>query len=591
MITVNAQPGTRIIELGFRGAPNPAAEVHVDAQPGPQVNFTCDFDKPLPITSDEWDGVLLNALPNVGWQSVRQLIAEALRIAKPGGKVIAIVPNVEAKARGTFEDANRALFGEPKGTWFGAAMLTELFQTAGFIDVIVETAEGELCVQATRPVRPVQPQANGAFGNLLPASLPVAERILPAAPAKREEVISVSDWLRTSAERAAIFDMRYFDGGNLGGGYAGGTYLDFPAHEVTFRHIMARKPESVLELGCGRGYVVKRLQDAGVRAVGADVSKHCYMTRVASDMKLLDVCGGDWGSEFANPNPCFDLCLSIAFLEHVPEPLLPNVLAEMKRTCKRGLHGIGFWEGDPKTCTDKTKFCLRPKSWWIGLFRRHGLEDHELLEKDALENDPNGFPKDVLEGDGKLKVNVGSHMVASHYGWLNTDIEDLANWMGAYGYRFQRMDVRQGLPFHTGTVDRIRHSHFLEHLTFAEGLSFLRECRRVIRTDGVMRIAVPDAELLISLFKGEGLSDFDEVNNGCASVASQAMKLHSLLWEGHKAIYDGLTLEYMLREAGFVPHKAEFNRTGCEKIKSVLKECPDTLPCLSLYMDAIPLVS
>jgi SAM-dependent methyltransferase len=51
-------------------------------------------------------------------------------------------------------------------------------------------------------------------------------------------------------------------------------------------------------------------------------------------------------------------------------------------------------------------------------------------------------------------------------------------------------------------------SHFLEHLTYSEGLAFLKEVRRVLRHDGIVRIAVPDAALLI----GDRALKFQEEN-------------------------------------------------------------------------------
>ncbi|HEY3051946.1 MAG TPA: hypothetical protein VGK04_01005, partial [Thermoanaerobaculia bacterium] len=60
-------------------------------------------------------------------------------------------------------------------------------------------------------------------------------------------------------------------------------------------------------------------------------------------------------------------------------------------------------------------------------------------------------------------------------GWINVDVKPLPGVD-------QVLDVREGLPFHG--VAYIFAEHFLEHFTF-EALHLLRECRRVLSTDGV----------------------------------------------------------------------------------------------------------
>jgi SAM-dependent methyltransferase len=55
-----------------------------------------------------------------------------------------------------------------------------------------------------------------------------------------------------------------------------------------------------------------------------------------------------------------------------------------------------------------------------------------------------------------------------------------------------RHDVRKPLPFEDDSVDEIYTSHLLEHLTYADGLRFLEELRRVIKPDGIIRIVSPE---------------------------------------------------------------------------------------------------
>jgi predicted SAM-dependent methyltransferase len=59
-----------------------------------------------------------------------------------------------------------------------------------------------------------------------------------------------------------------------------------------------------------------------------------------------------------------------------------------------------------------------------------------------------------------------------------------------------RWDLRKGIPFDATSFDGVYHSHFLEHIDpqYAPGL--LKDCYRVLKPGGVLRVVVPDLELL-----------------------------------------------------------------------------------------------
>ncbi len=425
----------------------------------------------------------------------------------------------------------------------------------------------------------------------------------------RKEIQAVANYNHISGGKVApfftreeLFDKVYFNGGQKFGGYksdAFGAFRDFPCHEITFRHILLRKPESVLELGCARGYILKRIHDAGIHAVGYEISKHCYMTRVTDHVRLWDLCNTPWdwkGNQF-------DLCFSAATLEHIPEEFLPAVIGEMKRTCKRGLHGIDFGEHDDGF--DKTHCTLKPKTWWQNQFNIHAPGwPVEIVDKEELERTPpdaGGNPfwdmSKYLNGDGKSKWNLGSFSTMMPHGWMNTDIHDLSAFAQGNGYRFQKVDLKQAIPVLTGTVDLLFLHCVIEHFTYAEALSVLRECRRAIHPNGAMRIVTPDAMVLIEKYSnhnlgldyGDDLSQFDEINDGSANAPTPLKKLWELLMIGHSSIYDMQTLAVLLDEAGWIAKPASFHHTDVEQVKQILRECTE-MPYggMSLFCDAIP---
>lgn len=59
------------------------------------------------------------------------------------------------------------------------------------------------------------------------------------------------------------------------------------------------------------------------------------------------------------------------------------------------------------------------------------------------------------------------------------------------------MDLTEPLPFSDNYADKVFHEHFIEHLVKPEGEKFLKECYRVLKKGGVMRIGWPDIQKLM----------------------------------------------------------------------------------------------
>jgi predicted SAM-dependent methyltransferase len=80
-----------------------------------------------------------------------------------------------------------------------------------------------------------------------------------------------------------------------------------------------------------------------------------------------------------------------------------------------------------------------------------------------------------------------------HPAWTNVDLAPADP-------SIRRCDVIQPLPFADATFDAVYHSHLLEHLPRAGALPFLRECRRVLKPGGIMRLAIPNLEAIARLY-------------------------------------------------------------------------------------------
>jgi len=58
-------------------------------------------------------------------------------------------------------------------------------------------------------------------------------------------------------------------------------------------------------------------------------------------------------------------------------------------------------------------------------------------------------------------------------------------------------DIRKGLPYQDDSLLYVYSSHCFEHLYLDQAMKFLRECFRVLKPGGVLRLAIPDLEILI----------------------------------------------------------------------------------------------
>lgn len=89
-----------------------------------------------------------------------------------------------------------------------------------------------------------------------------------------------------------------------------------------------------------------------------------------------------------------------------------------------------------------------------------------------------------------VNLGCGSHY---HPDWINIDIV-------ATGPRVIAHDLSSGIPLSDKSCNVVYHSHVLEHLRRENGLQFLQECYRVLKPGGIIRVAVPDLEMICRLY-------------------------------------------------------------------------------------------
>lgn len=107
---------------------------------------------------------------------------------------------------------------------------------------------------------------------------------------------------------------------------------------------------------------------------------------------------------------------------------------------------------------------------------------------------------------------------------------------------YDNRDIKAGqpcypLPFPDGTVEEVRASHVLEHLTFRQASEALRDWFRVLQPGGVIRVAVPDVRKCLAADDGKHLF----------YLMGGQQDEHDI----HRSAYDVERLEALLEHTGF----------------------------------------
>lgn len=169
----------------------------------------------------------------------------------------------------------------------------------------------------------------------------------------------------------------------------------------------------------------------------------------------------------------------------------------------------------------------------------------------------------------KLNLGCGFH---TPIGWLNVDYA-IGAWLAKPGVfatinkKFKIInlnwsndiflcDLTKKLPWDDDSVDIIYSSHSLEHLSKIEGRYLLRECHRLLKPNGIIRIVVPDLKVIINRYtQGKIAADevLDQLYVTYNSPTDGVLKriIAPFIQFPHKCMYDTPTLLRIMSEIGF----------------------------------------
>jgi ubiquinone/menaquinone biosynthesis C-methylase UbiE len=341
--------------------------------------------------------------------------------------------------------------------------------------------------------------------------------------------------------------------------------------------------ETILEMGCAENPVWK---GTAFKVTTCDQSKR-------EDENCLPdiVCDA---AAVPKPDKSFDVVSCCELLEHVDDPLA--VLKEAVRLAKYQVvitvPNEHCWPEALKPFTNPGHKRFYTKPDLEALLKELGLPYRvEDIQRDYWWH----FGAVVTIQARKTKalnLNLGSFVdVVAGEDWVNLDILPLRKTIPA-AVNFLQADLSQGLPMYAeGSVDLIRASHLIEHLTLEAAHLLLNECRRVLKPGGLIRIAVPDLEIMIKKYRGypPGMDHFNiDQPMEFILAPTDGEKFSRLMFSGdyaHRAIYDYPMMENFLRQAGF--QRVVRSTQGFSHSEAMQLETKDQHPEISLYVEAI----
>lgn len=150
----------------------------------------------------------------------------------------------------------------------------------------------------------------------------------------------------------------------------------------------------------------------------------------------------------------------------------------------------------------------------------------------------------------KLHLGCGTNIAK---GWTNVD--NNPDYKIKQPGLYRKWDLRKPLPYKQDSVEKIFHEHFIEHLTKPQAEAFLRDCYKVLKPGGVMRIGWPDTTKLIRAYTLRDKKYFDyiskNINYGMVLGTWDELLVDFFYSWDHKYGYTRSHLKKLLHYIGF----------------------------------------
>ncbi len=178
-----------------------------------------------------------------------------------------------------------------------------------------------------------------------------------------------------------------------------------------------------------------------------------------------------------------------------------------------------------------------------------------------------------------VKINLGS----GHWkleGWVNVDIDGDSR-------PDVLADLSAPLPFRDGCAQFMHTEDFIDQLTLEGAMAFLRECHRVLKPDGVVRVLTPDVQMLCGMYVNEpdALKNLWRDHVGVPLQFGTAAEIVNvgMRFAGHTFLYDAETFAMLASECGFEARQVGYQESEYPDLRGLDLRSPET--AISLYFD------
>lgn len=109
--------------------------------------------------------------------------------------------------------------------------------------------------------------------------------------------------------------------------------------QEVLQYLSPQKEDKILEIGCGRGFTVKKIQEICPQTYGVDINPNSIEKGVAKNLQVMDA------QQLAFDNENFDKVYSFHTIEHVPNP--QKMLSEIERIVRPGGKVLLVYPAEP----------------------------------------------------------------------------------------------------------------------------------------------------------------------------------------------------------------------------------------------------
>lgn len=151
-----------------------------------------------------------------------------------------------------------------------------------------------------------------------------------------------------------------------------------------------------------------------------------------------------------------------------------------------------------------------------------------------------------------IHLGCGSRLIN---GWINVD----HNTISERNIKLDRpppkfdidlkCDALKPLPFDENSIDYIYNEHFFEHFSYMDGKKMVNDWYRILKPNGILRMAMPSIEETIRVYNDKEL--FDDIRTKLNDkTRTRGIFINKVFRSfGHRFLYDKETLRVLLEES------------------------------------------